>query len=462
MTPSNSIFAINWGLDSSLKTPYAHEFNLTITRQLGSWSSLQIGYVGTIGRRLPMQVDEAMPTDLVDPASGMDYFTAAKLLSEAVVKGTPTSQIQSIPFWKDMFPQWSTVTQSYLDNQGLNCIGDDHPGALTATQAMYDFWSCNVYNETFSLFLLDTPSAVSGVNIPSSRLGDYAFYHDQFSSLTAWRNIGTSDYNALQVAYNVRWGANLVGQFNYTFSKSLDEYSKAGRIGAWSGTGGTGGEGNGGGIVINTWDPLALRGLSDFNAFDQINANWVYRLPFGKGQMLDSGAKPWLNEIIGGWQFSGLFRWTTGFPIVISNGPNWPTNWNMQGYAMPVVNGQLPNQSNPSNAYVNGQPIGPDIFANPAAAEAAFRHGWPGESGTRNNIIGEGMFNMDTGLNKDFSLGENRRLEFSWQTFNVTNSVRYDVRSAEPSLGDTPSQFGRYTSTLSVPRFMQFALRFAF
>jgi hypothetical protein len=462
VTPSNSIFAINWGLDSSLKTPYAHEFNLSITRQLGSWSSLQIGYLGTIGRRLPMQVDEAMPINLVDPTSGMDYFTAAKLLSEAVVKGTPTSQIQSIPYWENMFPQWSTINQSYLDNQGLNCVGDDDPGALTATQAMYDFWSCNVYNETFSLFLLDTPSAVSGVNIPSSKLGDYAYYHDQFSSLTAWRNIGTSDYNALQVAYNVRWGTNLVGQFNYTFSKSLDEYSKAGRIGAWSGTGGTGGEGNGGGIVINTWDPLALRGLSDFNAFDQINANWVYRLPFGKGQGLGSGAKPWLNEIIGGWQFSGLFRWTTGFPIVISNGPNWPTNWNMQGYAMPIVNGQLPKQSNPSNAYVNGQSIGPDIFADPAAAEAAFRHGWPGESGTRNNIIGEGTFNIDTGLNKDFSLGENRRLEFSWQTFNVTNSVRYDVRSAEPSLGQTPSEFGRYTSTLSVPRFMQFALRFAF
>jgi hypothetical protein len=134
----------------------------------------------------------------------------------------------------------------------------------------------------------------------------------------------------------------------------------------------------------------------------------------------------------------------------------------MQGFAMPLVNGQLPKQSNPSNAIVNGQSIGPDIFADPAAAEAMFRLDWPGESGTRNNIIGEGTFNIDTGLSKDFSLGETRRLEFSWQTFNLTNSVRYDVRSAQPSLGDPASQFGKYTSTLSVPRFMQFALRFAF
>ena len=109
---------------------------------------------------------------------------------------------------------------------------------------------------------------------------------------TAWRNIGTSDYNALQVTYNVRWGANLQGQFNYTFSKSLDEASAAERVGPYEGTGGTGNDLNGGGIVINSWDPLSLRGLSDFNAFHQINANLVYHLPFGKGQALAAGASP--------------------------------------------------------------------------------------------------------------------------------------------------------------------------
>ena len=460
--PSDSNFAINWGLDSSLKTPYANEFNLTLTREFGHSSSLQIAYVGTVGRRLPMQVDEAMPTDLRDPASGMDYFTAATMLSKEVAQGLPTSQVQAIPFWQDIFPAWSTVTQSYLDGQGLNCIGDDDPGTLTATQAIYDFWSCQEHDETFNLFILDTPNSVSGYSVPNSKFGPYTFFHNQFSSLTAWRNIGTSDYNALQATYNVRWSDNLISQFNYTFSKSLDEVSDAGRIGAWEGSGGTGSDDNGGGIVINTWAPLTLRGLSSFNAFDQINANWVYRLPFGKGQMLAGNAHSWLNALIGGWQFSGLFRWTTGFPTSIDNGGFWPTNWNIEGLAMPIVNGQLPEASNPSNAYVNDQPIGPDIFANPTAAEAAFRHSWPGESGTRDEIIGDGMFDIDTGLAKDFSLGEARKLEFSWQTFNLTNSVRYDVQSAEPTLSEIPSQFGRYTATMTQPRFMQFALRFSF
>jgi hypothetical protein len=263
----------------------------------------------------------------------------------------------------------------------------------------------------------------------------------------------------------VRWGANLQGQFNYTFSKSLDEASAAERIGPYEGTGGTGSDLNGGGIVINAWQPLSLRGLSDFNAFHQINANLVYVLPFGKGQMLASNAGSALNYLIGGWHVSGVFRWTTGLPISVDNGPDWPTDWNIEGLAEP--NGPAPAATNPKNAIVNGVNIGPDIFQKPAAAIQAYRPDWPGESGVRNNVIGDGMFDIDTGVAKDFSLGEQRRLEFSWQAFNTTNSVRYDVRGplgneAQPSLGDNPSTFGLYTSTLTTPRFMQFALRFVF
>jgi hypothetical protein len=110
---------------------------------------------------------------------------------------------------------------------------------------------------------------------------------------------------------------------------------------------------------------------------------------------------------------------------------------------------------------VNGV-SGPDIFADPTAALAAYRPEWPGESGVRNSVIGEGMFNIDTGVTKDFSLGEQRRVQFSWQAFNATNSVRYDVRGAQPSLSYGAAQFGRYLGTITTPRFMQFSLRFAF
>ena len=470
-TPSNTAFAINWGLDQSVKTPYTHTFNFSLQRQITARSSLQIAYVGSIARRLPMQVDMAMPTNLNDPASNTRYFQAATMLSKMAAAGTDVNSVAPVPFFENFFPAWAgTAVQNSLTNDGiapygLNCNTAASKGTLpanpTATQNIYQIWNCFSHNETLTLKYLDLPNNILQLSseLPNSKFGPYTFYHDQFSSLYAWRNIGTSDYNALQVTYNARWGANLQGQFNYTFSKSLDEASAAARIGPYEGTGGTGNDLNGGGIVINSWDPLALRGLSDFNAFHQVNANLIYQLPFGKGQRFVGNASPLLNALVGGWHVSGIFRWTSGFPITIDNGFTWATNWNIEGDAMP--NGPPPKASNPKNVVVNGV-AGPDIFADPVAAEAAFRPEWPGESGVRNNVIGNGVFNIDTGVSKDFLLGERARMEFSWQAFNATNSVRYDVRGAQPSLSYDPSQFGRYVSTLTTPRFMQFALRFVF
>jgi hypothetical protein len=462
VTPSNGEFAINWGLDQTLKTPYAHVFNVSIQRQITPHSSLQIAYVGSVGRRLPLQVDLAMPANLTDPQSKTTYFQSGTTLSKAAAAGTSVQSIQPIPFWENIFPGMAgAATAAALVNNGQNCAPGTSPTNPSATQNVYELWNCYTHNETFSLFELDLPASITGVSSPlsNSKNGPYSFYHDQFASLYSWRNIGTSDYNALQVTYNARWGANLQGQFNYTFSKSFDEASAAERIGPYEGTGGTGDDLNGGGIVINSWDPLSLRGLSDFNAYNQLNANVVYLLPFGKGQKFAAGAGRLLQELIGGWHVSGVFRWTSGFPITIDNGFTWATNWNIEGDAEP--NGPPPIASNPKNVVVDGV-SGPDIFKDPVAAEAAFRPEWPGESGVRNNVIGQGMFDIDTGVSKNFSLGESRRLEFSWQAFNATNSVRYDVRAAQPSLSYDPSQFGRYLTTLTTPRFMQFALRFVF
>ncbi len=299
-TPSNTAFAINWGLDQTVKTPYTQTFNFSLARQITARSSLQVAYVGSIGRRLPMQVDLGMPTNLNDPASNTRYFQAATMLSKAAATlptSTDVNNIQPIPYFENLFPAWAgvgtwNVLANQVDSSGnpapLTCATGAMPANPTATQNIYEIWNCSPHNETLTLKFLDLPNTINNFStaLPNSKFGPYAFYHDQFSSLFAWRNIGTSDYNALQVTYNARWGANLQGQFNYTFSKSLDEASSAARIGPYEGTGGTGNDFNGGGIVINSWDPLALRGLSDFNAFHQLNANLVYRLPFGKGQRL--------------------------------------------------------------------------------------------------------------------------------------------------------------------------------
>ena len=52
-------------------------------------------------------------------------------------------------------------------------------------------------------------------------------------------------------------------------------------------------------------------------------------------------------------------------------------------------------------------------------------------------------------------------LQFRWETFNLTNTAKFDVNSAslDISIGGT---FGRYSDQLTQPRVMQFGLRYEF
>lgn len=461
--PAPVAFAIAWGLDSTLKTPYTHTFNFSIDRQLTPRTSLQLSYVGSIGRRLLMEDDLAMPSDIVDPASKMDYFTAAKAFSMAAAAGTPVDQVQPAAYWQNLF---SNVAPN-LASPGVDQNGNPLPPALTiggwnygptnangaqtyvniptVTQYMYALYSNNLYNETSALSSFDPGAGPANANT-----GPFTFFHDQYSSLYAWRSNGTSDYNALQASYKVRTG-DINAQFNYTYSKSLDEASDAERVGAWGGLGGN---------IINAWDPFALRGRSDFDTRSQISANWVWQLPVGRGKWLASSAGSWLNGAIGGWQLAGDYRWTTGFPVNVSNGFQWPTNWELGGQAMIV--GSVPATKHTDNVVDSkGVGQGPNMFADPAKALSEFRPDWPGESGIRNIINGDGMFNIDASLAKTFSVSEGKALQIRLAAFNLTNTVRFDAQQNPPEI-DQSSSFGKYTDTLVQPRFVQLGLRFTF
>jgi hypothetical protein len=67
------------------------------------------------------------------------------------------------------------------------------------------------------------------------------------------------------------------------------------------------------------------------------------------------------------------------------------------------------------------------------------------------------------GLSKRWKMpwAEKQILQFRWEVFNITNSVRFDVQSNTPAL-DNVTEFGKYTGLLTNPRIMQFALRYEF
>jgi hypothetical protein len=264
-----------------------------------------------------------------------------------------------------------------------------------------------------------------------------------------FKSMGTSNYNALQVTLQHRMSHGVQFDLNYTYSKSIDLASDATRVGTTNGNNAQ---------IINAWSPDQLRAVSDFDATHQINANWVVQLPFGQGRTFAHDANKVVNALIGGWQTTGLVRWTTGFPFTVLNGYNWATNWNLSGNA---------NQIGPVKTGVYHDPADPSIvnvFANGANAQSSFSEPFPGQAGQRNNLRGPGFFGLDMGLSKSWTMpwSEGQALQFRWEVFNVLNAVRFDPLSIQPTVDLSGSSFGQYTRLATNPRVMQFALRYQF
>src|SRR5437899_2805784 len=105
--PNGAGFTFNSnGIDGRLKTPYSIAMDLSVQRQLPGGFTFEGAYVGRLGRHLLQQLDLAAATDLVDPKSGMDYYTAATLMTKfALAHGEdPSAVIAPIPFFEDLFP----------------------------------------------------------------------------------------------------------------------------------------------------------------------------------------------------------------------------------------------------------------------------------------------------------------------------------------------------------------------
>lgn len=212
----NGSFAIGWGLDSGMKTPYSHVVDFSITRELPNHFVLELAYVGRFGRHLLQEVDLAQPLDLVDPKSGTDYYHAATALVKLANANTPESSVGKIKYWEDIFPGAAGPGGESLAALGI-------PANPTATQNIYDLYYYEGTDATYALQELDAYCFPA-----CSTLGAFAYWDDQFSSLYSWRTTGTSSYNGMQATLRRHFGG-LEFDFNYTYSKSQDENSNAER-----------------------------------------------------------------------------------------------------------------------------------------------------------------------------------------------------------------------------------------
>jgi hypothetical protein len=103
-----------------------------------------------------------------------------------------------------------------------------------------------------------------------------------------------ANFNALLTQVHHQFGNGLMINFNYTYSKSIDDVSAEGP-----------------GSTTNQTYPIDLateRGPSDFDATHNLSAYGLWDLPIFRNR------NDFLGKTLGGWQINGVFEFHSGFP----------------------------------------------------------------------------------------------------------------------------------------------------
>jgi Carboxypeptidase regulatory-like domain len=269
-----------------------------------------------------------------------------------------------------------------------------------------------------------------------------------YSNIDYLENAASSNYNALQVNLRRSVGS-LQTIFAYTYSHSIDDSSD--RYDA---------------SFVNSYNPSANRGSSNYDQRHMINFAWIWDTPFFKNPGV-------LNKILGGWQYSGIMAFATGSPF----GVYYPTDnagvangiADASSYADIVGNPRTGVVNNASTIAVNEGPL----FYN-GAAYAAPEALTFGDSG-RNSLSNPDYINFNMGVFKHFKVTEGTAFEFRTEAFNVFNHTEWLPIAGNEGSGANNNPGTPFNNTFGPvqagflhaggaheARVLQFALKFLF
>jgi hypothetical protein len=288
----------------------------------------------------------------------------------------------------------------------------------------------------------------------------------QYSGVSdTYGNVGNFTYHALQVTLNQRMHKGLTYNINYTYSKNLGDdgtYRSGFDLPAAAISNGKSAYKQD--RIDRSWTAISIPHI--------IHAYGVYQLPFGKNKIgSNSMLVRWLA---GGWQFSGIYSFTSGTPLAVTMSNNSAQG---QGTAMPDLNpsfsgplringkfGSGPKGYNTCNLGINAagqtgcskiQYLDQTGFTNPvdlSPFDSQFSNKLP------QYLIGSAprtlaykvrnpyTWDVDAGLRRSIPIREGVEFVFEADAINVWNHVTFGSPSASWSETLNPS-----TSTITYP-----------
>ena len=217
-----------------------------------------------------------------------------------------------------------------------------------------------------------------------------------------------ADYNALLTELKRNFHNGLLVDFQYTYSKSIDEVSSEGP-----------------GYGTNQTYPTDLateRGPSDFDATHNVRVVGLYHLPILRGRT------DWMGDVLGGWEVSGDFQFHSGFPWtpVAVNNCNLVLGAATICPLRPIGVLATPGDNHDTNAFL--PPASGSNFPNGSTAYYdVTASGFPAFN--RNNERGPRFSQFDFSFVKSFGLpamrfvGESSKIQLRMNIYNAFNKL---------------------------------------
>jgi len=253
----------------------------------------------------------------------------------------------------------------------------------------------------------------------------------------AYENRSSGNYDSLQIRVEKRSSHGIEWRNNYTWGHNIDDST-----GVFQGAGDQRGDAGG---PIN---PLSFRNERASSSLDRrhiFNSNLIWDLPIGRGKAVGSDMHAALDKLVGGWQANVIWSGQTGQPFSVRLS-SFNTRPDIIANCLAVTN------------IGGGRYLDANCFANPSQSVLNLA-GNTVTFGTlgRNAFTGPGFFRTDFSLFKNLRFGEQFRVQFGVEFFNLFNSVHRVV----PETDVNSSGFGIFNNALP-PRQIQYRLKVFF
>src|SRR6266850_6724899 len=297
--------------DPGLVVPYAQNLTLAITRSVGSNTTIDLRYVGTLARKQRSAANNInIPNFLYNGLK--EAFDAIRNGGESAVL---SQMLSGINIAGNGFGPVGTNFNGVQQTAGMHlrastAAATGVTGNLQSNLANGNYANVagilNVlnYSTAFNPTLPPIPAGVNGAVMRFNGFPEnFIVTNPQFSTINFITNNAGNNYHSLNAQVTMRPTRGITWQSTYTWSKNLGINAIIGLLGA---------------SFTNPVDRRPDYTLMPDSRTHDFRTNGTFALPFGPGQKLLGTSSGTLARIVEGWQMSWIANVNTGQPLSIA------------------------------------------------------------------------------------------------------------------------------------------------